>query len=327
MRLHQLDQVDNRYRCTICKNSWKYEPTTECPGVPVYGWGEWPKHLLTKKQMSDAGFQTGKNLPPPAGVVFRSKSPGGKMWLYDRSQGVTKKPISEQARANLKEAAKKSRQGWYCVRCGEPTGWVNSKGYFHAQYLNPPGLCMHCHDKESVQRWAIAALSEEPSALILDTETTALDGEIIQLAIIDTSGKVLLNTLVQPQEPERIIASGAFEVHGIHPDKLVGAPTFPEVYERIRTMTEGRHVIIYNAEFDIDRLWSDCIRHALPKIICDEWSCAMIAYAAWYGQYSYYWKDYKWQPLNGGHDALGDCRAVLGLLHEMAEVEDAQSGD
>lgn len=321
---HQVEQVDGRYRCTVCNYSWKREPTSECPGVPVYRWGEWPEHLLTKKQMSDAGFQTGKKLPPPAGVCFREKSPDGKMWLYDRNQGVAKKPISDQARASLKEAAKKSRQGWYCTRCGQPTGWVDSKGYFRAQYFNPPGLCMICQDRESAQAWAAAALTQEPRVLILDTETTALDGEIIQIAIIDTAGEVLLNTYIQPQEQERIKASGAFEIHGISPEMLTGAPTFPQVYEQIRAISEGRQVVIYNVSFDCSRLRSDCARHKLPELNTDEWECVMVMAAQWYGQWSNYWKDYKWQPLNGGHDALGDCQAVLSLLKEMAEVEVAR---
>src|SRR5690242_17259869 len=109
MKLHQLEVVDDQHHCTVCNQRWKHEPRYECPGVPVYGWGAWPDHLLTKKQMSDAGFQTSRKLPPPAGVVWREKSPDGKMWLYDRAQGIPKNEISERARANLKAAAEKSR--------------------------------------------------------------------------------------------------------------------------------------------------------------------------------------------------------------------------
>lgn len=41
-----------------------------------------------------------------------------------------------------------------------------------------------------------------PTTIYLDTETTGLDAffgdEIVEIAIIDEKGKVLLNTLVQP---------------------------------------------------------------------------------------------------------------------------------
>lgn len=45
----------------------------------------------------------------------------------------------------------------------------------------------------------------------------------------------------------------------------------------------------------------------------------MLKYAQWYGEYSEYWGDYKWQPLPGGdHTALGDSLAALECLKEMA---------
>lgn len=34
---------------------------------------------------------------------------------------------------------------------------------------------------------------ERPNALILDTETTGLDGEVVELAVIDSAGTVLLD--------------------------------------------------------------------------------------------------------------------------------------
>lgn len=40
--------------------------------------------------------------------------------------------------------------------------------------------------------------------VILDTETTGLhDAEIVQIAVIDHAGTVLLDTLVNPPHPER----------------------------------------------------------------------------------------------------------------------------
>lgn len=44
----------------------------------------------------------------------------------------------------------------------------------------------------------------------------------------------------------------------------------------------------------------------------------MIPYSEWYGDWSDYWGNYSWQPLNGGHRALGDCQAVIRRLGEMA---------
>lgn len=324
MTTHQLEATDYGQRCTVCGQSWKKEPQRECPGVMVYGWGKWPEHLLTKKQMGDAGFQTGKKLPPPAGVVWRDKSPNGVMYLYDRNAGVPKKVISDEARVNLKAAAEKSRQGWYCIKCGQPIGWVNRRGYFVAQHLNPPGLCMYCKDREWAQVWARELLAGE--FVILDTETTGLSSgrdEIVQIAVINQAGDVLLDTYVNPRHPERLTAKGdngvsASDINGITPDMLLDAPAWPHVYAQLLEVIAGRKVVIYNAAFDESMIAGDCERHGIQQHSLDA-SCAMLAYAGYVGEYSHYWGDYKWQPLNGGHTALADCQAVLERLKEMAE--------
>ncbi|MBO0792023.1 MAG: hypothetical protein J2P36_13900 [Ktedonobacteraceae bacterium] len=44
----------------------------------------------------------------------------------------------------------------------------------------------------------------------------------------------------------------------------------------------------------------------------------MLMDAAYVGQWSEYHEDYQWQPLNGGHRALGDALAALDVLKHMA---------
>ncbi|MCW3664158.1 3'-5' exonuclease, partial [Burkholderia cenocepacia] len=50
--------------------------------------------------------------------------------------------------------------------------------------------------------------------ILLDTETTGLDesAEIVEIAVIDDAGNVLLNTLVKPKHP---IPNSATAIHGI----------------------------------------------------------------------------------------------------------------
>lgn len=328
MTTHQLESTESigkqAYTCTICRQTWLNKPTSDCPGVPVYRWGQWPEHLFTKKQMSAEGFQTGRKLPPPAGMAWREKSPNGRMYLYDRAQGVPKKALSAEALAKLKAAAAKARQGWYCTRCGHPTGWVDSKGYFHAQYFNPPGLCMTCADREAAQQWAREFLAG--GFLILDTETTGLSAgrdEIVQIAVIDQTGAVLLDTYVNATRPDRLISRGkdgvsASDINGITPDMLLDAPTWPSVYARLTEIVAGRKVIIYNAEFDTAMIDGDCARHGIKPVEMDAY-CAMLIYAQYIGDYSSYWRDYRWHPLNGGHTALADCLACLDVIRRMAD--------
>jgi hypothetical protein len=52
------------------------------------------------------------------------------------------------------------------------------------------------------------------------------------------------------------------------------------------------------------------------------WHCLMTLYAAYVGDWSDYWESYRWQPLNGGHRALEDCQAALGVLREMAASQE-----
>ncbi|MGL4377252.1 MAG: hypothetical protein ACRCT1_12485 [Microcoleaceae cyanobacterium] len=37
----------------------------------------------------------------------------------------------------------------------------------------------------------------------------------------------------------------------------------------------------------------------------------MEMYAHFYGEWSSYWEDYKWQSLNGGHNAIAHFKPLL----------------
>ena len=296
--------------------------------LPVFRWGKWPPHLLTKAQMSEAGFQTGQRLPPPAAQVYRSKSPGGVMYLYDRAQGVPKRPITDAQRETLRKAAEKSSAGWYCTRCGQPTGYVNSRGRFYAVHKNPPGLCLICECRKLSIEWA-RDLLEKRDFVILDTETTGLAAghdEIVQIAVIDHTGKTLLDTYVKPQHPERLTertnGRSASDINGITPDMLTSAPTWPEVYSKLSPLLVDKTLVIYNAQYDTAMIDGDCDRHNITHPDLSDVNCAMLMYAEYCGEWSSYHNSFKWQPLNGGHTALDDCLATLKLIQEMAEAEE-----
>jgi hypothetical protein len=58
-----------------------------------------------------------------------------------------------------------------------------------------------------------------------------------------------------------------------------------------------------------------------------EFNCAMEQYAAWCGDYSEYHGNFRWQRLNGGHRALGDCRATLDLIRGMANSKTTEESE
>ncbi|MDS0826045.1 3'-5' exonuclease [Serratia marcescens] len=166
--------------------------------------------------------------------------------------------------------------------------------------------------------------------LVLDTETTGLDdkAEIIEIAVIDANGKVLLNTLVRPSKP---IPPEATAIHGITDEMVKDAPTWPEVSPQLCSLISGKTIAIYNAEYDLrlleqtDRVWK-----VTPKIsVMPQVVCAMHEYAEFYGQKSER-GGYKWQKLTAAadqqgvtiegtpHRALSDCLTTLGVIKAMA---------
>jgi hypothetical protein len=159
-------------------------------------------------------------------------------------------------------------------------------------------------------RWARAML-EPGAAVILDTETTDLPGPICELAVIDTTGEVLLDTLV---DPGQAIAPDATWVHGITDADVSGAPSWTEVLPRLLDATRGRKILAYNADFDRQVVLADTSRLGLePGHLADgdRWSCLMHARGL---------RERAWGrlALYGPHRALGDCRAALEVLLGIA---------
>lgn len=291
--------------------------------VPIYAWGQWPDHLLTKKQMGDAGYTTGKQLPSPAGAVYRSKSPGGVMWLYDKRQGVPKRAMSKAQEAAIKKAAYMAKQVVVeCSYCGDPIREMTRK---QAEAWGPT-LCFQCDDHNRAIRWARERLAA--GCLILDTETTALsDGEIVQLAVIESTGESVINTLVMPRRPYRMFERGpngvcAHDIHHLDLHAICQAPSWPTVWRWLAEVIQDREVLVYNLNFDFDVITRMNWAAGLPTPDHTHWDCLMHSYAAFHGAWSEYWGSYRWQPLQGGdHSAVGDCRAALDLLRHMANAE------
>lgn len=173
-------------------------------------------------------------------------------------------------------------------------------------------------------RWARDLLRDE--FVILDSETTGLyKAEFVQLAIINQKGEPLLNTLVKSERPDDVYEcndSGicAYDIHGIGTADLANAPTFPALYPQIKTILTGQRLLIYNWDFDWPILRRTCKKHGLAELEVIFTECVMEMYAQYHGEWNDYYQSYKWQRLNGDHSALGDCLAVLKLLHQMADT-------
>ncbi|QKV98216.1 3'-5' exonuclease (plasmid) [Streptomyces sp. NA02950] len=150
-------------------------------------------------------------------------------------------------------------------------------------------------------------------AVILDTETTKLYGQTVEIAVIDAAtGKKLMDTLVRPTEK---ISLGAYWVHGISDDDVADARPWEKVLPRLRKVTKDRVICAYNSEFDSSVVVGDTRRAGKkPLHLADDanWYCLMEAYAQWLGSS-------RWRRLGGSHRAAGDCAAARDVLVRMSK--------
>lgn len=160
--------------------------------------------------------------------------------------------------------------------------------------------------------------------VIVDVETTGLSesSQIVEIAVIDTNGNVLLNTLVNPSVR---ISPRATETHQINKDMLKDAPRWPEVYERLNAAIGNKTIVAYNAEFEERLINQTCAAYQIEPINRN-YECAMLLYAIWNGEPGRGKGQFKWKKLtdaqakckvrvNGeNHRALTDCLVTMGVL-------------
>lgn len=92
----------------------------------------------------------------------------------------------------------------------------------------------------------------------------------IGLAIVE-NGEITrtFSKLVQP--PQNEYAIGNINVHGITPDVTANAPVFPEVWDEIYPLLEGKRLVAHNASFDINCLYQalEFYNRPIPVMECD----------------------------------------------------------
>ncbi len=224
---------------------------------------------------------------------------------------VVKGPVSTMSSINI--ARIKSTRP--CVRCHCTSARLTSRNY-----------CPTCNhlwlkDRAVARRWARAqfcGLSKQQDWVILDTETTGLHAtaQIVEIAILDRDGTVLVDSLVRPSIP---IPTDATRIHNITNAMVVNVPTFADLYPTIRYYLRNHTVVVYNASYDHSIIAYELHRSRLPEPQDCRWGCAMLWYAKFTGEWNSAYSNYRWHKLAGGdHTALGDCRATLQLMQEMA---------
>lgn len=175
--------------------------------------------------------------------------------------------------------------------------------------------------------------------VVFDTETTGLEGQIIEWAICGPNGEVLGQGRVKPTVP---ITEGARAVHGISDEMLQNEPTFDTIVHQIYGLLKDKTVVGYNTSFDLTRAyyslspytdWENNLYEEIEQYFVHNKNnyCAMEWFAVIYGVKHEYYRTYTWQKLstacayldiqhNNAHTALSDAQATAMLVQKLAEL-------
>lgn len=206
------------------------------------------------------------------------------------------------------------------------------------------------------RRWTDGWTGARGGYVVLDTETTDLDGEIIELAVVDLNGQVLFDERIRPVGK---VSPGAFEVHGISTGDLAKCPDFGHFWPRIRRLLCSSTVLVYNKTFDFRAIynslravqpdWHKGPANSTDPYSADYWAytmasrhaeCVMEAYAPIAGMWSPWHGSYRWAKLADActergvdtsdlkaHAALGDAQATARLIQACAKLTPADLPD
>ena len=106
-------------------------------------------------------------------------------------------------------------------------------------------------------------LVEREDILILDTETTGRGqrAKIIEIAMIDTIGKMRFQSLCRPERP---IPKPAMRVHKITNRMVADAKKWADIHGTIKTLfNQAEYVLAWNADFDERMLKQTTKRYGL----------------------------------------------------------------
>ncbi len=187
-------------------------------------------------------------------------------------------------------------------------------------------------DREKALQWALELVRTD-NWVAFDTETTDLDGEIVEWAVCNPSGQVLGSGLVKPVAR---ISEEAYRIHHISDAMLKHAPTFDTAWPKIWAHLQGKTVVIYNQWFDVARLATSARAVGMKLLEMSELEtrCCMEQYARYHGVRTQHRHGrsggYQWQSLGNAlnqlrielagvaHTAAYDAQACAAIVRELA---------
>lgn len=225
--------------------------TTDTSDIPVFPWfdaipEELRERWRTRKQLAAEGLRPARGAHPVARVEWRR----GWAALFERA-------ASEAQRAAV---ARRALQRRTCPGCGTVFNVALPDDYEWRS-------CPTCARRQAEQDRAAASVAAakalaDRNAVVLDLETTSLGGYAVEVAVIDMSGAVLLDTRLWP---EALLDEETARVHGLTLERLAGAPTFAAIADDLTELLCGRRVWTYNSDFDRAVLEREVERLALRR--------------------------------------------------------------
>ena len=277
---------------------------------------EYP-NLKTKTELQKMKLMPKYNVKPRA-LVDRPEKYGGNYYLYDETLTMPYKKSQKQKEEEKKKRMKR-RAEYTCTSCNQYIGIKNVRNGLKRMWGH---MCEECYFT------TYRAIKKE-KIICFDLETTGLNkynDEILQLSIIDGTGKVLFDHYIKPEHiaewPE------AEEVNGITPEMVQNEQPLNFYKEEIeKIFNESELIVGYNHDsFDIPFLKNNNI-----EIGEKETFDVMVVFAKIFGEWDYRKRRYRYKKLSecagyygyesSGvyHNSLEDIRATLFCFYGIIE--------
>jgi len=160
--------------------------------------------------------------------------------------------------------------------------------------------------------------------LSLDVETANADmASICQIGIVEFDGQTVASSWGTLVNPEDYFDPTNIYVHGITPERVVGAPTFDQIHPTLQARLQN-HIVVTHTPFDRTSLRQACKKHNTPLLECKWMDSATVVRNHWqqFSQSGFGLVNItshlgiQYQP----HDAVEDARAAgLVLLAAINE--------
>ena len=133
-------------------------------------------------------------------------------------------------------------------------------------------------------RWAGDLLAFPNLAFLeVDTDGLSADADLLRIALVDPTGAVLFDQLIQPCHP---ISPNITQLTALGQEQLKDAPRLPDVWEAVTQAVTGRFVLSFNLEFDQQQLAGSARRYSLPALHFIG-ACLMLRAQDYYEEYHY----------------------------------------